>query len=100
MLTIPPPAATDDDIVLFQLFPFTLYSFVADRILLVLGCFAEQTQVCAVLRSLMNFILANLFSFVAVLSTYARTNVFAVICVHAMSAMDSVLRIICSSLPH
>ncbi|GAU98815.1 hypothetical protein RvY_09908 [Ramazzottius varieornatus] len=44
MLSIPPPAATDDDIVLFQLFPFTIYSFVADRILLVLGCFAEQTQ--------------------------------------------------------
>lgn len=45
MLSIPPPAATDDDIVLFQLFSFTIYSFVADRILLVLGCFAEQTQV-------------------------------------------------------
>ncbi|OQV19140.1 Protein unc-79-like protein [Hypsibius exemplaris] len=44
MLSIPPPAAVEEDPVVFLLFPFTVYSFLADRILLILGCFAEQAQ--------------------------------------------------------
>ncbi|XP_055329000.1 protein unc-79 homolog [Paramacrobiotus metropolitanus] len=44
MITIPPPAPHDEEVVPFQLFPFTLYSCFADRVLLILSCFAEQSQ--------------------------------------------------------